>query len=109
MSLTTDPNDPALKMKRPDGQNEAYLVLSEEERAAGRVRPLRNSYRHTVCGTVTKMPDACAETYSVNPGFYGATFCAHCKTHLALVDADGNRVFEWIGADGKTDGTFVGE
>ena len=35
MGLTTDPNDPALNQIRSDGQQEAYLVLSEEERAKG--------------------------------------------------------------------------
>jgi hypothetical protein len=44
--LTTDPADPRLKEVRPDGQQEAYLVLSEEERAKGFVRPLRRGYVH---------------------------------------------------------------
>jgi hypothetical protein len=44
--LTTDPNDPKLKQVRPDGQQEAYLVLSDEERAKGFVRPVRTKYRH---------------------------------------------------------------
>lgn len=39
MSLTTDPNDPSLNKPRADGQNEKYLVLSEEERKKGFVRP----------------------------------------------------------------------
>lgn len=50
MPLTTDPNDPRLKHGGPDTepvpQQEAYLVLSDEERAKGFVRPLRLSYRH---------------------------------------------------------------
>lgn len=48
MSLTTDINDPKLKegKKNKTGQHEVYLVLSEEERAKGFVRPYRNSYRH---------------------------------------------------------------
>jgi len=47
MSLTTDPNDPALKLPpKSDGQNPTYLVLNEEERKKGFVRPLRRSYRH---------------------------------------------------------------
>lgn len=39
---------------RPDGQHEAYWILSGEERAKGFVRPVRSSYRHVgrvVCGT----------------------------------------------------------
>lgn len=49
MSLTTDPNDPRLGHgvdENPVPQNEVYLVLSEEERAKGFVRPVRNSYIH---------------------------------------------------------------
>jgi len=49
MSLTTDPNDPRLGHgadDKPVPMNEAYLVLSEEERAKGFVRPVRASYRH---------------------------------------------------------------
>lgn len=48
MSLTTDPNDPKLKegQKNATGQHEIYLVLSEEERAKGFVRPYRNAYKH---------------------------------------------------------------
>ena len=33
MGLTTDRNDPGLKETREDGQQETYMVLSEEERA----------------------------------------------------------------------------
>lgn len=47
MSTTSDRNDPGINKKREtDGQNEAYLVLSDEERALGFVRPVRTSYKH---------------------------------------------------------------
>lgn len=50
MSLTTDPNHPDLKRggidTEPVPQAKVYLVLSEEERAKGFVRPYRDSYRH---------------------------------------------------------------
>ena len=49
MSLVTDPKDPRLGHgvnKEPVSQNEAYLVLSEEERAKGFIRPVRTSYVH---------------------------------------------------------------
>lgn len=46
MSLTTDRNDPALKETGPDGQQKSYLVLSEEERQKGFVRPVRCGYKH---------------------------------------------------------------
>jgi len=47
MSLTTDPENPCLRVIRADGMQECYLVLSEEERAKGFVRPVRTSYKHT--------------------------------------------------------------
>lgn len=49
MALTTDRNDPRLGHgvdKEETGQNEAYLILSDEERAKGFVRPVRRSYVH---------------------------------------------------------------
>ena len=49
MSLTTDPNDPRLGRgvdRSPVDQHETYLVLSEEDRARGFVRPVRRSYVH---------------------------------------------------------------
>lgn len=49
MSLTDDPNDPRLKRgvdAEPVPQHEVYLVLSEEERVKGFVRPVRTTYRH---------------------------------------------------------------
>ena len=58
MSLTTDPNDPNLCYgidEKPREQCDVYLVLSEEERKKGFVRPLRTSYIHIgnkkrICG-----------------------------------------------------------
>lgn len=48
MSYTTDPKDPRLAEQGEGGKpNAVYLVLSEEERAKGFVRPVRRSYQHT--------------------------------------------------------------
>ena len=84
--LTTDPEDPRLKRGPSDekGQNEVYLVLSEEERAKGFVRPLRRSYVHDTCGTLTRMGLALCETYARDPHFYGYTFCVHCNQHYPV-------------------------
>lgn len=50
MPVTDNPNDPRLgwgeRDEKPVPQNEVYLVLSEEERAKGFVRPVRLSYVH---------------------------------------------------------------
>lgn len=46
MSLTTDREEARSSGTRPDGQHEKYVILSDEERAKGFVRPVRLSYEH---------------------------------------------------------------
>ena len=87
MGITTDPNDPRLTHgpDPADGpwseQAEVYLVLSEEERAKGFIRPVLTQYWHEICGRITTMGLPIAETYARNPSFYGGTYCAHCGVH----------------------------
>jgi hypothetical protein len=98
MSLTTDPNDPRLTRGADPAdapykeQADVYLVLSEEERAKGFVRPVLTSYWHVTCGKITTMGLALAETYARDPSFYGGTYCAHCGQHRP-VGPDGE--FYW--------------
>ena len=50
--ITDDPTDPRLTRgadTEPTPQAEVYLVLSEEERAKGFIRPLRRQYKHVGC------------------------------------------------------------
>lgn len=117
MSLTTDPNDACLREIEPSGMQKCYLVLSEEERAKGFVRPLRRSYKHVgrtvtlegadgttfeqfvpACGATTHMGLALCETFARQPSFYGATYCCHCGTHLPVAE------FRWS-EDGEVLGT----
>lgn len=102
MGVTSDPNDPRLTrgVDKVGGkeQNEVYLVLSNEERAKGFVRPVRNAYVHLVCGSVTTMGTALAETYARDPEFYGATFCVRCGGHFAVGESG---EFVWDGTDQK--------
>lgn len=109
-TLTTDRSDPGLRSLRPNGQQEKYLVLSEEERARGFVRPVRTSYKHLACCSVTTMGLALSETYARNPKFYSGTFCVFCGGHFDLVIVDGGlkRAFVWIERDGS-EGPGVGE
>jgi hypothetical protein len=72
------------------GQHGAYWVLTEEERLKGFVRPVRDSYRHLKCGTVTRMGPAIAETYARDPKFYSHTFCVQCRDHLPVAE------FQWL-------------
>lgn len=49
MSFTTDPKDPRLTHgadDKPTPQAPVYVVLSDEERKKGYVRPVRRHYRH---------------------------------------------------------------
>ncbi len=46
MTLTTDPEEARNSGLRGDGQQNKYVVLSDEERAKGFVRPVRRSYKH---------------------------------------------------------------
>ena len=92
--------DPNHRIINPlTGQQQGYVVLSDEERAKGFVRPVRNSYVHLTCNGVTMMNESIAETYASDPEFYSGTFCSRCKTHRPI-GIDGE--FEWL------DGTRVG-
>lgn len=94
------PEDRSHAALKSNGQQKDYVVLSPAERARGFVRPVRRSYRHTKCGSVTSMSQAIAETYARDPSFYSGTFCVACGVH-APVGVDGE--FVWI-----DDGTKVG-
>jgi hypothetical protein len=101
MSLTTDPNDPKLGWgtnKEQVPQNEAYLVLSDEEKAKGFIRPVRTSYIHKACGTETRMHSSIAETYARDPKFYGATYCVGCKKHLPVDEFVWTNTNETVGS-----------
>lgn len=69
---------------KPNGQQKGYVVLSEDERAKGYVRPVRRSYLHKTCGTQTTMGQSIAETYARDPKFYSGTFCCGCRAHFPL-------------------------
>lgn len=109
MGETTDRNDPRLGRgvdDTPVPQNAAYLVLTEEERARGFVRPVRCSYVHDRerggCGAVTTMSNAIAETYARDPRFYGATYCCSCRMHRPVGE---HGEFVWNDGSGQAVGT----
>lgn len=66
------------------GQHGDHYVLPAEERAKGFLRPVRRSYVHKTCGSVTSMPQAIAETYARDPSYYGLTFCCKCRDYLPV-------------------------
>jgi hypothetical protein len=86
MTYVTDPADPRLGYG-------FYLVLSEEERAKGFVRPYRDTYRHVEC----PVNSDCAHTFLKVPSpygsrharFYGGTYCVACRMHKPV------REFVW--------------
>jgi hypothetical protein len=80
------------------GQQNDYVVLAEEERAKGFVRPVRRSYVHLKCGVETRMGQTIAETYARDPKFYGGTFCVGCGAHFPVGP---NGEFVWSGSNEK--------
>lgn len=93
--------DPATGEHRellPSGQQKDYVVLTEEERAKGFVRPVRLKYIHTKCGVETRMGREIAETYARNPKFYGATFCVGCGNHYPVAEFNWSDTTEAVGS-----------
>jgi hypothetical protein len=82
------PEDRSHTENRGDGQQKGYVVLSPEERAKGFVKPVRKSYIHQKCGTLTTMGRSLAETYARDPNFYSGTFCVGCGAHFNLDQFD---------------------
>lgn len=80
------------------GQHGSYIVLCEEERKKGFVRPYRDAYKHLMCGSVTTMGRALSETYARDPFFYNATFCCTCNKHFPVEE------FTWL-KDGEAVGS----
>lgn len=99
MGCTDDPTDTRLT-RGPDEtsvpQAPVYLILSEEERASGFVRPVRDSYIHLSCGSRTTMTKQIAETYARDPHFYGSTYCVECRKHRPVGP---NGEFVWLGTN----------
>lgn len=93
------PADRSHTKLKDNGQQEAYIVLTPEERAKGFVRPVRRTYIHKVCGFLTSMSRDIAETYARDPKFYSGTFCLHCGKHFSLDQ------FVWNDAPGEQVGS----
>lgn len=87
------PEDGSHTELKSSGQQKDYIVLSDEERLKGFVRPLRLSYKHKTCGGITDMNRKIAETYARDPKFYNGTFCVLCGRHFPLDQ------FVWVGTD----------
>lgn len=111
------PSKVRAEQTEPTGQHKSYIVLCEEERQKGFVRPYRDAYKHvgrlqemvndseetfTIrvggCQTVTTMGRALSETYARDPKFYGSTFCVTCNRHFPVAE------FAWT-----ADGVQVGQ
>lgn len=81
------------KIDTKTGMQKGYVVLSEDERAKGFIRPVRTKYVHDTCGGVTTMGISIAETYARIPDFYSGTFCSCCREHFPLSQ------FKWDGTE----------
>lgn len=71
--------------KRADGQYENHPTYNVGDYVA----PIRDSYKHNTCGSVTFFGMAIAETYAKNPSFYGRTFCSKCGDYFPVSE------FKW--------------
>lgn len=110
MAFTNDPEDIRLSHgvdKEPTSQSPVYLVLSDEERAKGFIRPVYKTYQHVdpECEGVTTMAIPLAETYARRPDFYGSTYCAKCRMHRPV---GRNGEFVWVTPDGTVTTILVG-
>lgn len=104
MAITSDRNDPGLSKVGPDGMQETYLVLPEDQRdEAHLIRPVRDTYKHLVCGATTTMNHAIAQTYASRPNYYRGTYCASCRDHYPVGPIENGGQFEWL--DGEAVGT----
>lgn len=91
---------PSHRELKANGQQKGYVVLAEEERAKGFVRPVRRTYVHEKCGVATTMGQTIAETYARDPSFYSGTFCVGCGGHFPVGEYG-----EFVWDDGSKVGT----
>lgn len=80
------------------GMQKGYVVLSDEDRANGFVRALRNSYVHSKCGVETRLHFRIAETFARDPKYYSGTYCAGCKSHFNLDQFNWSGTTEIVGS-----------
>lgn len=97
------PEDQSHTETTASGQQKSYVVLTDAERQKGFVRPVRRTYRHLKCGSITSMGQAIAETYARDPGFYSGTFCCVCGGHFPIETYGQVGEFVWL-----DDGSKVG-
>jgi hypothetical protein len=67
------------------------------------VQPVRESYVHDECGTVTAMGSKLAESFARDPTQYDKTFCAGCGDYYDLDE------FVWNGTDIPVDTVGQGD
>jgi len=89
--------------KGPDGQYESHPTVDPSGKKF--VRPIRTAYQHLKCGGTTKMGVRIAETYALNPEFYGSTFCASCGNYFPVGE---NGEFVWLDENDKPTNQKVG-
>jgi hypothetical protein len=96
--VTENPQDPRVAYGSADEeavpQNEVYLVLPEAERIGTKVRPLRDTYQHKVCGKETTTSPPIAQSFACNPKFYQLTYCITCMMHRPVSE------FLWVEENG---------
>ena len=79
----------------PDARAQTLIhwQMSEDEKARGFVRPLRDSYVHRVCHHVNTMGQSMAETLAKKPTIFSTIYCIGCKAHRPVGE------FLWDGTE----------
>lgn len=75
---------------RPDGQQNDYATLPEEDREQGDLTGVPKVYIHRKCGAATGMPEGIIRSYLKNPYMYmaDATFCTGCGKHVPVRECE---------------------
>lgn len=84
-------------------EDAGFIVFEEyPKEARGTGRFWTRSELESGCGEVTSIHREIAATYARKPGFYTATYCCECQTHIDLNE------FVWVTPDGTVTDIQVG-
>jgi len=81
--------------KKPKPIGNVFSFPEQSKTKGGFVRPVRDSYRHSKCGTMTTMRRHIAETYARYPKLFEVTFCTNCQDRFPVGQ------FTWCENDGS--------
>ncbi|MFE7508251.1 hypothetical protein [Promicromonospora sp. NPDC057488] len=73
--------------RRRDGQQQGHVTLTRDARYEGSLDGVPQTYRHSVCGAGTGMPEEIVRSYLANPFLYGdLSFCTGCGDYVSKAE-----------------------